>query len=276
MAGFIARRSCRLIPARTRSLLACVVVVACLLGGAIHLIRGARLRRRAVAAVARAGGYAHYEWEDRATGASSRWLLNTVGAEYLGEIKRVFLAPLDADSLDSAMARVGALRGLEELTLRGNAATDGTLSYLRGSVMLRDLFVDSDRVGDKGLAYLAALPRLRDLRLSGTGITDGGMESISTLKDLETLDVSRTAITDAGLDRIASLRHLKVLKLAFTKIDDDGVARLADLRELRSVDLRATGVTEVAARRLRRSLPNAMVQQGPWVEGSEVGNRPRF
>ena len=50
------------------------------------------------------------------------------------------------------MARVGAMRGLEELTLMGNAATDRTLSYLEGSAMLRDLYVDSDRVGDRGRA----------------------------------------------------------------------------------------------------------------------------
>lgn len=53
MAGLTARRPCRLIPGRTRSLLACIVAVACLLGGAIHINRGARLRREAVVAVAR-------------------------------------------------------------------------------------------------------------------------------------------------------------------------------------------------------------------------------
>jgi hypothetical protein len=108
--------------------------------------------------------------------------------------------PLD----DGALARVGAARGLERLSLvaEPRGVTDEGLKHLRGLANLGDLHLGNLDITDAGLAHLTGLRSLRRLAIVGARrVTDAGLGHLSKLTGLESLTIEDTSVTADGLAR---------------------------------------------------------------------------
>ncbi|CAH0994978.1 hypothetical protein EMA8858_01098 [Emticicia aquatica] len=100
------------------------------------------------------------------------------------------------------------------------------------------------------------------LKLNNTQITDKALTEVSKLSNLTRLHLQNTKITDKGLDQLKTLQNLEYLNLIGTSITDTGLQRLALLKNLKKIFLWKTKVSQVGAEKLKKSLPNLVIDLG--------------
>lgn len=178
---------------------------------------------------------------------------------------------------DEAMAAIGKLTRLRELSLINRRITDGGCAELSRLTALETL--DLSGAGATNLEGLdaALLARLEKVDLSSTGLTNAGFARICrapnlkvlvlrdttvsslagadfrNLAHLECLDLYGTSIGDVDLAWIGSLKRLRRLNLGRTKVGDAGIKALVGLANLETVSLLSMGVTDAGLWSLRKA-----------------------
>jgi hypothetical protein len=249
------------------------------LGGTLAWVaHGARVQRDAVAAVERGGGRVKYGWDSRiprdrslakmkATGRPSapKWLVDSLGVDYFGDVKNVYLGP---ERPDEVMASVGRLSGLEQLsTFAGAELTAVGLAHLRRSDRLWRVDLASSKLTGEGLKILCGLPNIRFLNVSHqSDICDDDMAHLGRLKDLESLALGCPRVTDAGITHLRPLVALTTLDIGPCAMTSVGLTSLGGLTRLDHLRLRNTRVDDLGPIRGLKSLVEL------FVNGSLVGD----
>ena len=220
-----------------RVLIVLVLLVGAWLG---WIVRSARIQREAVAAIRRAGGSLAYEWEWDLHHANTlcppRWLVDSIGADYLG---RVTLVTFYKSTNDAVFVQVGRLNKVQWLNLNGSTISDTGLAHVVGLNDLSVLEVADARVSDAGLAHLKGMTKLEGLNLKSVQVTDAGLVYVAGLSKLSWLDLCGTHVTDHGLAHLKTLTNLSTLHV-----------------------VQGTQVTDAGIEELQRSLPNLSIQSG--------------
>src|SRR4051812_11982697 len=209
---------------RIRALMALVMVLGGAFGWVVHR---AHTQRDAIAAIVRSGGKAFYDWEIKEVsgrlGATVRmdrnakprwpkWLIDTLGPDYLCDVRVVHLGP---DSTDSVMRSVGRLTRLGYLTMESSSSlTDAGMAHLRDLDGLKLLAVSSgSTVTRTGLENLRGKVQLEQLMISDIHLTDDDIVPLEELVNLRHLLLDGSQITSAGLARLARMTQLRQLRL---------------------------------------------------------------
>ncbi len=242
-----------------RALMALVLLVGGGIGWTVNTARSGRNQREAVAAVLAAGGYvfydcdrdpkrvvqvraeAYHKYRPRAQNMPELKPPPRFGIDYCHNVVEIVLYGV---LTDDEFARIGRFPRVEKVWHAGS----------------------SHWISDAGLAHLDGLASLKELDLSNSTITDAGLVHLKGMKSLKQLNLTRTGITDAGLAHLSGLTSLEWLGLRGTDVGKAGVVHLQELTNLRLLDLCGTDVDELAARELRRSLPNASILVKPISE----------
>jgi hypothetical protein len=241
-------------------------------GGLGWVVNRANVQRDAVAAIEQAGGKVAYEWEltpisfiygrsfqPNPAGAPRwpRWLVEWLGPDYFGDVKKVVLGPQSTDAVMPYVARLGELEDLD--APGGSRLTNVGLVHLRGLTKLRSFglgpspgvtgaaflnvaeLTQLERLGlyksatvvDEDLAHLRKLVNLRMLRLDGggEGITDAGMTHLSGLTQLRELVLLRSRITGIGLTCLNQMKDLDDLMIVQSRVET--LEPLRDMKKLR-------------------------------------------
>src|SRR6516225_6253851 len=168
-----------------RAMVTLIVVLGCSLGWVVHR---ARVQRDAVYALMREGGrgtVVSYDWEYKDGNYIPngklrwpRWLVKSVGVDYLGSVERVFLSQ---NGSDADLRWIGSLNRLGELVFTQSSPTDGGLAHLEGLTQLSYLDLSKSGVTDAGMAHLKGLTDLRSLILKDCPFGDAGLANIRGL-----------------------------------------------------------------------------------------------
>jgi hypothetical protein len=176
-----------------RGLLCVIVVIACGLAWVAHFIRAGTAQSAWVREIQRSGGWVLYDldWNSDSAGHAlplkyPRWLTQSVGNEYFGDV--VFVTLHDRGS-DTVLAAVGRLTHLKQLHRCGPAVTDAGLAHLGALRKLELLSLNDSQITDSGLLELAKLTRLRWLSIARTKVTDAGVRALE--RALPELKISR-------------------------------------------------------------------------------------
>jgi hypothetical protein len=176
-----------------RGLLCLIVVIACGLGWTARFIRAGQAQSARVKEINRAGGWVVYdfEWNNGPAGDAllprwPRWLIDSVGHDYLGHVVFVNLHDRGSDGL---LGVVGRLTHLKQLHRCGPRVTDAGLARLMDLRELQLLSLDDSQITDSGLNQLAKLTHLRWLRIARTKVTDAGVATLE--RSLPNLKVTR-------------------------------------------------------------------------------------
>ncbi len=157
---------------------------------------------------------------------------------------------LSGHTEEPRMTGLGALVGLEHLTLRYPELDDRAMVELGKLTRLRELELGGAALSDAGLAPLAALGQLEALSLSRTRVTNRGLTHIGGLTKLQRLELDHTDVVDAGVHHLVTLHALTTLRLDHTLVTDAAINDLLALDGLERLDLRGTVVTAEGAERL--------------------------
>lgn len=123
-------------------------------------------------------------------------------------------------------------------------------------------------VGDADLVRLARewggaagpLATVEEIDLTHTAVGDEAVAALPEFPALRKLSLTLTRVSDGGLAPLVRLDRLAELYLADTPVTDAAVATLEKLPQLRTLVLLRTEVSDAAAAKLRRALPDALVQ----------------
>jgi Leucine Rich repeat len=194
-------------PRQLRLSLRALMVLVLVTGGWLGwIVRGAKLRHDAVAAIERGGGNVKYNWEYKDGRAIPykeqsppwpQWLVRRMGVEYFGCVTKA--ENVSPGNADAGLGSIGYLPGLEELQLGGFLVTDPGLRHLKGMTRLQRLDLSSCDVHDQGLVHLEGLTGLQVLNLNRTWVSDAGLVHLRGLTNLRTLNLEETQVTDAGV-----------------------------------------------------------------------------
>jgi hypothetical protein len=183
----------------------------------------------------------------------------TVQLDDLGRAKKVTFDGTDVK--DEQLPWLKTLGGLKGLFCCRTPLTDAGLVSLPGLHGLEVLDLRATKLGDAGLEHLGQLTGLKELWLSDTGVTDAGLARLKGLTGLTTLDLGGTKVTDAGLAQLRGLAKLESLWLNGAAITDAGLEQLGGLTDLQVLMLKSTRVTKAGIDKLKRALPNLVIDQ---------------
>jgi hypothetical protein len=190
----------------------------------------ARVQRKAVAAIRRAGGSALYEREMSPTTPYYRrtwapdWLVERLGIDYFEDVVSV---DLRRHATDLELAHVGKLGRLKLLFLTSSLVTNNGMERLKDMRHLRYLDLSGTCISEEGLAHLKGLHRLESLYLNGnTLLGDVGLMHLRSMGRLGFLSLNETGVSDAGLIHLKELSNLKYLYLNYSKVSKDGASKL--------------------------------------------------
>ena len=79
---------------------------------------------------------------------------------------------------DAGLAKVAAMKNLQELHLENTATSDAGLDHLKGLASLEYLNLYNTKVTDAGIAKLAGLGKLKALYLWQSGVTKAGVAAL--------------------------------------------------------------------------------------------------
>ena len=248
-----------------RTLIFIVLVIGCVLGWGVRVVRRAQVQRYAVETIRIAGGGVYYDWElqggeivwDRKPNVP-RWLVGILGVDYFGHVTK---ADMGSRGDDAILVQVGKLSQLEELSVSGPSVTDDGLAHIEGLTQLRELARRGTAVSDRGLRHLRRMTQLERLDIEPPTIGDLGLGYLSGLTHLGALNLDGSRVTDAGLAHLRGMTKLTILSLANTQITDAGLAHLKNLRSLRMLVVEDTNVSDKGVGDLRRTLPTAGIHR---------------
>jgi internalin A len=168
-----------------RGLIVLVFVVGAGMGWSVHC---ARIQRRAVVAIQKAGGAAYYDFHSRNwipdRPWAPKWLVDNIGIEYFGDFTNVTFV---GRGRDAELVHVGNLSKLEHLILSESAVTDVGLADLKNLTRLQMLNLYRAKVTDAGLEHLGGLSSLERLYLHNTQVAGTGFVHFKTLGALQRL-----------------------------------------------------------------------------------------
>jgi len=234
-----------------RVLMALVLVMG---GGLGWVVYRPSVQRRAVAAIRAAGGRVDYEWDWNRPHANQqgdksrwpRWLFNTLGPDYFGDVVGVYFTGPIVKADDALMAQIGRLHHLESLYLTGGSGvTDAGLVHLRNLPRLERLGLSSTGVKGPGLIHIQGLTRLKNLDLINLPVADADLAHLAGLTSLEDLMITGPGVTDAGMTHLAGLTNLKTLQIVFGQITASGLVNLRSMSHLLFLNLAGTKVNRL-------------------------------
>ncbi|MHC4995645.1 MAG: c-type cytochrome domain-containing protein [Planctomycetota bacterium] len=121
----------------------------------------------------------------------------------------------------------------------------------------------ADQIGD---SHLVDLKSVRDqlcwLNLGRSKITNNGLAVLKGMPHLMRLHLENTQVSDAGLAHLKGLEQLEYLNLYGSKVTNAGLNHLRGLKNLKKLYLWQTEVNDTGVRRLKRALPNLVVDTG--------------
>jgi hypothetical protein len=165
-----------------------------------------------------------------------------------------------------AVARIRELGGHANYTyeLKGQPPPEppAVVRWFSGNVVMSDVVEVSwhaVHARDDDAQILVELPKLRDLRLNSTKLGDAAMEPVSHLTELRRLDLWCSRVTDHSMVYLSKLYRLRRLSLYSTQVTYEGLRFLEQLHQLEELNLRDTNVTREGAQRLQRKLPNCKI-----------------
>jgi serine/threonine protein kinase len=187
------------------------------------------------------------------------------GMAVLGKIQGLSRLNLDGAGItDEGVARLRPLTDLSVLSLSSTGITDRGLESIRGMHRLERLYIQHTAVTDAvDLMAKACWPALWELALPDGAVTDRGLTSLAALQHLKSLLLSGAPISDDQLRLLADMKALRKLNLDSTPITDAGLANLEACPGLTSLSVHDTKITPGGIARLRKALPNCMVESGP-------------
>ena len=167
----------------TRALIVLTLLIGACLG---WIVRDARIQRDSVAAIKRAGGMVHYDWEwhngvinNYGKPPAPGWLVDRLGVDYFGHVSAVFIWNLK--SPDRGLAQIANLTRLEALEIEGGL-----------------------RLSDSGFAHLASLTRLEWLGIPRANLTDARLADL-VMKEL-TAKISGSGNVEAAPKDAADIK----------------------------------------------------------------------
>lgn len=184
-----------------RSVMAMVVVLSCVLAGAVWRRHHIRRQRAVVSRLQPFGG-------DAPNGDGNVTQITFTGPDF------------EAEALDL----LSDLPHLRRLKFIGASIQDKDVVRLKGLSLAKLTFVDTP-LSDDCLDSVARLD-LRELWLDHTQITDEGLKQLAPLKNLEVLNLIGTAVSDDGLESLKQLPSLKHVMLQDTRVTQAAVAQL--------------------------------------------------
>ncbi|MEZ5387207.1 MAG: c-type cytochrome domain-containing protein [Prosthecobacter sp.] len=98
---------------------------------------------------------------------------------------------------DAGLAKVAAMKNLQELHLENTAISDAGLDHLKGLASLEYLNLYNTKVTDAGIAKLAGLGKLKALYVWQSGVTKAGVAALKTKLPLAHINNGWTAEDDA-------------------------------------------------------------------------------
>lgn len=135
-------------------------------------------------------------------------------------IQLVDLSNTPPDAIPKAVAAIIALRGVEEVRMKGS------------------------HIDDPAVLPVSGIRSLKRLRLTETRITDAVLEKLADRGELQLLHLQKAdAITTEGLQYVGKITELKDLSLAGRNVDDSIVTAVAGLPKLKKLRLRGTAIT---------------------------------
>jgi internalin A len=254
-AGPVSRPWRRFLRFSVRGLIVLVLVIGVWLG---WLVRSARIQREAVAAITRAGGMVHYDWDWSNGGGGllrepryPRWLIGQLGVDYFGHVTRVSIWNLK--HLGGGLSQIGTLTRLEMLSIPGGMQVTNTgVAHLQSLTSLQALQLPRSNLTDADLARLAGLSKIELLDLGSTAVTDTGLVQLVSFTRLKSLDLTDCRrITDSGLEHLAALRSLEFLALTWCNIGDDALNFLKSLTRLQKLSLQGTSINDAGLMQIR-------------------------
>lgn len=168
----------------------------------------------------------------------------------------------------AGLSDVARLFHLKHLVLAKMQFTGGGFQNLRSLPDLRILAIIAESLTDEDLAAVAQIEQLENLHIqSAQHVTDAGIRHIAGLRGLHALTISACPnVGDGGFERIAELPQLVRLTIrgdirqGTARFTDDGMRHLESLESLRVLSLSNTEVSDDAVKRLKKALPNCLVQ----------------
>lgn len=98
---------------------------------------------------------------------------------------------------DAGLAKVAAMKNLQELHLENTAISDAGLDHLKGLASLEYLNLYNTKVTDAGIAKLAGLGKLKALYVWQSGVTKAGVAALKTKLPQAHINNGWTAEDDA-------------------------------------------------------------------------------
>jgi hypothetical protein len=197
-----------------RALAAIIALTGVWLG---YIVHGARLQRRAVTELEKAGAVVHYNGDTRVAYDSREyrpiwgekpwapeWVIRLIGIDYFSHVNAVWFP----GATDETVRPLSQLPQVCDLDLSGRPDRKRS------------------RITNVGLMSLMGMTELTELTLSNTDVTDQGLLHIRRLTKLTTLRLNGTQITDAGINQLSQFARMNVLEIVETRITGSGVAEL--------------------------------------------------
>lgn len=123
-------------------------------------------------------------------------------------------------------------------------------------------FLESHSSPGDVIESATALRHLRMVRLPGCAISNDSLRPLQTLDRLEWLGLLATPTDDDCMRTIANIKSLRILDLRNTKVTDNCIDSLCTLPSLSRLYVGGTAMTPAGIERLRKSLPNCLVEDG--------------
>jgi hypothetical protein len=109
--------------------------------------------------------------------------------------------------------RIGAIRTLKRLKLKGARIDDDDLRSLAALTDLESLEIMAESIDGTGFRHLSGLSRLSSLCLEGAKINDEALPYLARLPALESVMIYHTRVIAAGLEQFRNSHHLKQMGL---------------------------------------------------------------
>ena len=144
---------------------------------------------------------AFYEWQyvngeidTDAKPPAPKWLLDRLGVDCFYNLAYVWF---EGELTDEFLARVGHLKHLKELDLRGSTLTEGQWRIIKALPSLRTLGFCRMQLTDTASSHLEGLTQLQRLRLWDNDITDAGLAHLKGLTQPSAMPGTTTSRTQA-------------------------------------------------------------------------------
>jgi Leucine-rich repeat (LRR) protein len=247
-----------------RATMLAILVIGVWLG---FTVNRARQQRAAAEAVAKHGGWTHYDHEyvngkyvPQRQPWGPVWLRRSLGDEYFQKISLVSFVydnstgkrydNKSAEKCDDVLELLASQHSLRTLLMKGPQATDKGLAFLKNQPNLEELYIwDSTEISDEGLEDIRGLVKLKKLHLDKSKITDRGFLALAGLTEMEHLVLQSHSFSDRGFSAVAGMKNLKWLCVGGSKdrlslISDESLSLIKNMTNLSSINLSYSRITD--------------------------------